>query len=103
MSEVTDCYHRERRGGPPYHPRMMVKVLLYGYCVGVSVHAASLSVSRTSPSGVGGEQHTVLPDPPFRKDNVDALSGLRTTGEVSIAGVKLRLDGTKVQGQRIEA
>ena len=27
---------RERRGGPPYHPRMMVKVLLYGYCVGVA-------------------------------------------------------------------
>ena len=27
---------RERRGGPPYHPRMMVKVLLYGYCIGVS-------------------------------------------------------------------
>ena len=32
MSEVTARYERERRGGPPYHPRMMVKVLLYGYC-----------------------------------------------------------------------
>ena len=31
MSEVTARYERERRGGPPYHPRMMVKVLLYGY------------------------------------------------------------------------
>ena len=30
MSEVTARYERERRGGPPYHPRMMVKVLLYG-------------------------------------------------------------------------
>ena len=29
MSEVTARYERERRGGPPYHPRMMVKVLLY--------------------------------------------------------------------------
>ena len=36
MSEVTARYERERRGGPPYHPRMMVKVLLYGYCVGVA-------------------------------------------------------------------
>ena len=36
MSKVTARYERERRGGPPYHPRMMVKVLLYGYCVGVA-------------------------------------------------------------------
>ena len=36
MSKVTAGYERERRGGPPYHPRMMVKVLLYGYCVGVA-------------------------------------------------------------------
>ena len=28
MSEVTARYERERRGGPPYHPRMMVK---FGY------------------------------------------------------------------------
>ena len=36
MSEVTARYERERRCGPPYHPRMMVKALLYGYCVGVA-------------------------------------------------------------------
>ena len=29
-------YEGERRGGPPYHPRMMVKVLLYGYCIAVA-------------------------------------------------------------------
>ena len=36
LSDITGRYEGERRGGPPYHPRMMVKVLLYGYCVGVS-------------------------------------------------------------------
>ena len=36
LSEITARYERESRGGPPYHPRMMVKVLLYGYCVGVA-------------------------------------------------------------------
>ena len=25
----------EERGYPPYHPQMMVALLLYGYCVGV--------------------------------------------------------------------
>ena len=35
LSEITARYEGERRGGPPYNPRMMVKVLLYAYCVGV--------------------------------------------------------------------
>ena len=35
LSEITARYEGERRGGPPYHPLMMVKVLLYAYCVGV--------------------------------------------------------------------
>lgn len=26
---------RDERGQPPYHPAMMVKLLLYGYCVGL--------------------------------------------------------------------
>ena len=33
LSEIEDAY-TEERGYPPYHPRMMVKVLLYGYCTG---------------------------------------------------------------------
>ena len=36
MSEVPARSERERRGEPPYHPPMMVKALLYGYCVGVA-------------------------------------------------------------------
>ena len=35
LSEITARYEGERRGGPPYHPRVMVKALLYAYCVGV--------------------------------------------------------------------
>ena len=35
LSEITDRYERERRGGRAYNPKMMVKVLLYAYCVGV--------------------------------------------------------------------
>ena len=26
--------YEEERGYPPYHPRMMVKVLVYAYCIG---------------------------------------------------------------------
>jgi transposase len=35
LSEIEGHYEREQRGHPPYHPRMMTKVLVYGYCVGV--------------------------------------------------------------------
>jgi hypothetical protein len=33
LSAIEDQY-TEERGYPPYHPRMMVKVLVYGYCTG---------------------------------------------------------------------
>ena len=36
LSAIEEHYEREQRGYPPYHPRMMAKVLVYGYCVGVS-------------------------------------------------------------------
>ncbi len=32
---ITHKYEQEDRGAPPYHPRMMVTLLLYSYCVGV--------------------------------------------------------------------
>jgi transposase len=35
LSEIEAVYEDEERGQPPYHPRMMVKVLIYAYCIGV--------------------------------------------------------------------
>src|SRR6266436_3906555 len=35
FSAIESVYEEEDRGQPPYHPRMMTKILLYGYCVGV--------------------------------------------------------------------
>lgn len=35
LSEIEAVYEDEERGQPPYHPRMMVKVLIYAYCTGV--------------------------------------------------------------------
>ena len=35
LSAIEQVYEREERGYPPYHPRMMAKVLLYAECVGV--------------------------------------------------------------------
>src|SRR4249919_3294016 len=35
LSAIYVVYERELRGQPPYDPRMMTKLLVYGYCVGV--------------------------------------------------------------------
>jgi transposase len=35
LSAITAVYEDEERGYPPYHPVMVTKVLVYGYCVGV--------------------------------------------------------------------
>src|SRR5712664_812944 len=35
LSAMDAVYGEEQRGQPPYDPRMMTKVLVYGYCVGV--------------------------------------------------------------------
>ena len=35
ISVVTSQYEQELRGFPPYHPAMLLKVLIYAYCTGV--------------------------------------------------------------------
>ena len=106
MSEVTARYERERRGGPPYHPRMMVKVLLYGYCVWV---ASSRRIAQRLHEDIAFRVLAANNTPDFRtisdfrKDNVDALSGLfvqvlalcQQAGLVKLGHVAL--DGTKVK------
>ena len=112
MSEVTARSERERRGGPPYHPRMMVKVLLYGYCVGV---ASSRRIAQRLHEDIAFRVLAANNTPDFRtisdfrKDNLDALSALFVqvlgvvpaggAGEAGARGAG-RHEG---QGQRIEA
>ena len=106
LSEITARYDRESRGGPPYHPRMMVKVLLYGYCVGVS---SSRQIAQWLHEGIAfrvlAANNTLdfrtISD--FRKDNLATLSGLflqvlvlcRRSGLVKLGHVAL--DGTRVR------
>jgi len=35
ISAITQKYEQEKRGFPPFHPRMMVALLLYAYCRGI--------------------------------------------------------------------
>ena len=104
--EIAGRYEQERRGGPPYHPRMMVKVLLYGYCVGVS---SSRRIAQRLHEDIAFRVLAANNTPDFRtisdfrKDNLEALSGLfrqvlalcQQAGLVKLGHVAL--DGTKVK------
>lgn len=35
LSPIMEKYDSEKGGKPPYHPRMMLVLLLYSYCIGV--------------------------------------------------------------------
>ena len=107
LSAVTARYQGEERGGPPYHPSMMVKALLYGYCTGLASSrriAQRLHDNIVCP-GAGGQQHPGLPHPfsDFRKDHLEALAGLfrqvlelcRRPGLVQLG--HMALDSTKAR------
>jgi len=107
LGPIFDDYeHGDGRGQPPYHPAMMVKLLIYGYCMG---KPSSRKLERASYEEVGyrvlcAEQH---PDhdsiAEFRKRHLKALGGLfvqvlrlcQRAGLVKLGHVAL--DGTKVK------
>jgi transposase len=102
----VDIHSKDARGTQPYHPRMMVGLLLYGYCVGV---ASSRKLERATQQDIGfrvlcaGQQpdHTVISE--FRRKYIGPLGQLFTqvlrlcqeAGLVKLGHVAL--DGTKVQ------
>ena len=106
LSSITARYEGERRGGPPYHPRMMVKVLLYGYCIGV---ASSRRIAQRLHEDIAFRVLAANNTPDFRtisdfrRDHLAALSGLflqvlafcQRAGLVKLGHVAL--DGTKVR------
>jgi transposase len=62
LSEIEDAY-TEERGYPPYHPAMMIKVLLYGYCTGT--HSSRRLAAMTLDSVAAGTWRPGMSD--FRR------------------------------------
>lgn len=106
LSAITCVYEREERGFPPYHPTMMVKVLLYAYCVGLP---SSRKVERALVEDVALRYLAANNTPDFRtisdfrKRHLDALRGLflqvlrlcQKAGMIKLGHVAL--DGTKMK------
>jgi len=105
LTAIEETY-MEERGYPPYHPQMMVKVLLYGYCTGVY---SSRRITRQLTDSVAfrflaaGNQPDFRTVSEFRKRHGPALAGLfqqvlrlcRRAGLVKLGQVAV--DGTKIK------
>jgi len=108
---LADYTRRDGRGMAAYHPMMMVRVLLYGYCLGV---VSSRKLERATYEDVAfrylaADQH---PDhdsiASFRQTHLQALAGLFIQalqlcekaglvklGHVAIDGTKLKANASK--------
>ena len=98
--------YTEVRGGPPYDPRLMVRILLYGYTTGVrSSRAIERKCVDDVPfrwlaAGAGPDYRAIAR---FRKRHLSALGHLfvqalalcQAAGMVSLG--RVALDGTKVR------
>lgn len=108
LSKIYQSYEgKDGRGQPPYHPQMMVKLLIYAYCIG---KPSSRKIEKATWEDVAfrvlsADQH---PDhdslAAFRKRHLVGLSHLflqvlqlcKEAGLVKLG--HMSLDGTKVKG-----
>ena len=110
LSAIEDTY-TEERGYPPYHPCMMVKVLLYAYCTGTY---SSRRIARQLQDSVAlrylaaGNAPDFRTISDFRKHHLEALGGLFVQvlkicreaemvklGRVAVDGTKMKANASK--------
>jgi transposase len=110
LSAILAAY-REERGYPPYHPGMMVAVLLYGYARGVYssrrlAQACEERVDFMAVSGLNKPDFRTISE--FRRRHLKALSdlfvqvlklcqgaGLVKLGHVAVDGTKLKANASR--------
>jgi transposase len=111
LGEIYEAYNSSEGGQPAYHPLMMVKILLYGYSVGV---ASSRKIERKLREDVAFRvlsagsypDHDTIAE--FRKRHLGALSkmfiqvlemcqkaGLVKLGHIAIDGTKMKGNASK--------
>jgi transposase len=118
LSQIEQPYEREERGYPPYHPRMMTKVLVYGYCVGVfSSRRLEKRLSEDIAFRVlaAGNEPDFRTISEFRRIHLKALEGLfvqvlqlalklgaMKLGRVAIDGTKIKANASKHKAMSYE-
>jgi transposase len=104
LSALDAVYGDEERGQPPYDPRMMAKVLVYGYCVGVyssrriERRLAEDVAFRVLAAGNAPNFRTIAD---FRKLHLATLAGLfEAVLKIALAAGALKLGRVALDGPR---
>src|SRR5437870_8306868 len=118
LSEILNSYEEDLRGRPPYHPALMVKLLIYGYCTG---RLSSRKLEQATYDDVAFRvlacnqhpDHDSIAE--FRKRHLAALSGLFLQvlqlcqraglvklGHVAIGSTKIKANAAKRQSLSYE-
>jgi transposase len=111
LSAMHAVYEKEKRGQPPYDPRLMTKLLVYGYCTGVySSRRIQKRLREDIPFKVlaAGNEPDFRTISDFRKIHIETLQGLFEQvlamalecgaiqlGRVSLDGTKLKANASK--------
>jgi transposase len=111
LSAIHAVYEKEQRGQPPYDPRLMTKLLVYGYCTGVfSSRRIQKRLREDIPFKVlaAGNEPDFRTISDFRKIHIEALEklfeqvlamalecGAIQLGRVSLDGTKLKANASK--------
>ncbi len=116
ISPIFAYYEAENRGNPPYHPRMLLKVLLYSYCVGMS---SSRKIGKSLHEDVAfrflsaGNFPNFRTISDFRKIHLDKFedifikvlelcqkAGLVKLGTVALDGMKIKANASLSKSQK---
>src|SRR6202790_4412862 len=111
LSAIHAVYEKEKRGQPPYDPRLMTKLLVYGYCTGVfSSRRIQKRLQEDIPCKVlaAGNEPDFRTISDFRKIHIETLEdlfeqvlamalecGSIKLGRVSLDGTKLKANASK--------
>ena len=107
LSAIESVYEKEERGQPPYHPQMMTKILLYGYCVGVF---SSRQIRKKLVEDVGFRMLAAGNEPDFRtisdfrKQHLVALQGLfDQLLQIALQAGTMKLGRVVLDGSKLKA
>jgi transposase len=107
LSAIESIYEKEERGQPPYHPQMMTKILLYGYCVGVF---SSRQIRKKLVEDVGFRMLAAGNEPDFRtisdfrKLHLVALQGLfDQLLQIALQAGTMKLGRVVLDGSKVKA
>src|SRR5258707_173393 len=111
LSPITCVYEDETRGNPPYHPKVMTGILIYGYCHGI-VSSRKLEkhcledVAFRVLAANNQPDHRTISD--FRKLHLPTLeylfaeilqlcqkAGLVKFGHIALDGTKIKANASK--------